>query len=189
MAVEASPGLPALHAALGLIHLESDRLADVATVVDDARIATWPQIGDELNWLITIALLAEQAAAVEIRPLCAQLYTALSPHRHQFVDNATNWFGSVARFLGLLEHALGRFADADVSFAESVREHERLPAPLLLARSHLAWGVSLRQRPDPEWDRGEGQLRAALDLAARYGLGSVERQATAALTTVRGATG
>ena len=42
--------------------------------------ARWQTIGDELNWLITIALLAEQAAATENRPLCAQLYTALSPH-------------------------------------------------------------------------------------------------------------
>ncbi len=187
MAVEASPGLPALHAALGLIHLESDRLDGVADVVS-ALGARWQQIGDELNWLITIALLAEQAAAIENRPLCAQLYTALSPHRHQFVDNATNWFGSVARFLGLLEHALGRFAEADVSFAESVAAHEGLPAPLLLARSHLAWGISLLQRPDPEALLGEEQLRSALALAEQYGLGSVERHATAALTSAKGAT-
>jgi hypothetical protein len=187
MAVEASPGLPALQAALGLIHLESDRLDEVAVIVADLG-ARWQQIGDELNWLITIALLAEQAAAIADRPLCAQLYTALSPHRHQFVDNATNWFGSVGRYLGLLEHTLGRFDDADRSFAESVAAHERLPAPLLLARSHLAWGTSLLTRPDTEVSEGETRLRAALDLAEQYGLASVERHATAALAEVNGVT-
>lgn len=185
MAVEASPGLPALHTALGLIHLEADRFDDVAVIVADLG-TRWQQIGDELNWLITIALLAEQAAAIADRPLCAELYTALSPHRHQFVDNATNWFGSVGRYLGLLEHALGRFADADRSFAESVAAHERLPAPLLLARSYLAWGTSLLTRPDPDVIEGEARLLAALDLAARYGLASVERHARAALAGAYG---
>jgi len=187
MAVESSPGLPVLKAALGLIHLEGERLDEVAVIVADLG-SRWQRVGDELNWLITIALLAEQAAAIADRPLCAQLYTALSPHRDQFVDNATNWFGSVARYLGLLEHRLGRFADADRSFAESVAAHERLPAPLLLARSHLGWGTSLLTRPDPETQLGETQLRAALALAAQYGLASVDRHATAMLAGVNGPT-
>jgi hypothetical protein len=179
-AIDATPGLPSLRAGLGLIHLEAERLGDVAAIVDELG-ARWRDVGDELNWLITIALLAELAARIKQRQLCAELYPVLQPFRAQFVDNATNWFGSVGRFLALLEHVVGRFDDADRSFAEALEAHEKLPAPLLAARTHLDWGVSLLDRPVPRQAEAFDHLRAAHDLGSQYGLAVVERRATSAL--------
>ena len=182
-AVDATPGLPVLRAGLGLIHLEADRLAEVETVVDELG-PRWRTVGDELNWLITIALLAELAARIKARELCAELYPVLLPFRGQFVDNATNWFGSVGRFLGLLEHVFGRFDDADRSFAAALQAHQALPAPLLVARTHLDWGVSLLDRPNPRHDDAARHLQAAADLGSRYDLAVVERRAGNALTQI-----
>ena len=182
-AVDATPGLPVLRAGLGLIHLEADRLAEVGTVVDELG-PRWRTVGDELNWLITIALLAELAARIKARELCAELYPVLLPFRGQFVDNATNWFGSVGRFLGLLEHVFGRFDDADRSFAAALQAHQALPAPLLVARTHLDWGVSLLDRPNPRHDDAARHLQAAADLGSRYDLAVVERRAGNALTQI-----
>lgn len=182
-AVEATPGLPALRAGLGLIHLEADRLDDVAAVVAELG-AQRRDVGDELNWLITIALLAELAARVKDRERCAELYPVLLPFREQFVDNATNWFGSVGRFLGLLEHVVGRFDDADRSFAAALRAHEAIPAPLLAARTHLDWAVSMLDRPNPRHADAAGHLRVALDLGTQYGLAAVERRAATTLARI-----
>jgi class 3 adenylate cyclase/tetratricopeptide (TPR) repeat protein len=182
-AVDASPGLPSLNAGLGLIHLEAGRLPEVRQVVAELG-PRWRQIGDELNWLITIALLAELAAGVADRSLCAELHGALSPYRGQFVDNATNWFGSVARHLGLLEHVMGRTDDADRSFAEALEAHQRLPAPLLAARTHLAWAESLLGRIDPDPAAATIQLTHAKELAAEFGLAKVDERATRALSTI-----
>ena len=177
-AVDATPGLPVLRAGLGLIHLEADRLGDVAAVVDELG-ARWRTVGDELNWLITIALLAELAARIKARELCAELYPVLLPFRDQFVDNATNWFGSVGRFLGLLEHVVGRFDDADRSFAAALRATRRCrrrcssPAPTSTGACRCSTART-RGTATPPATSGP-----PLDLGSRYGLAVVERRATA----------
>ena len=183
MLAEAAPGLPSLTCAVGLAHLEAGRMLDVERQV--ALLA--PQLdtfGDDLNWLITVGLLAELAAGVADRPLCSRLHTVLAPHRQQYIDNATNWFGAVSRHLGLLEHALGRFEDADASFADALARHEALPAPLLAARSRLDWAGSLVDRPYPQTDPARALLEEARDAAARFGMASVDRRASALLDTI-----
>ena len=50
-----------------------------------------------------------------------------------------------------------------------------------MARTHLDWGVSLLDRPNPRHADATGQLQAAADLGSRYGLAVVERRAGAVL--------
>jgi hypothetical protein len=73
----------------------------------------------------------------------------------------------------MLEHTMGRFADADASFEAAVHWHARMPAPALLARTQINWAASLLQRPDPDTDRADELITAATTAAERLGLGNV----------------
>ena len=166
-AVEATPGLPVLRAGARVDPPRSRPSRRRRRRRRRARRHAGATVGDELNWLITIALLAELAARIKARELCAELYPVLLPFRGQFVDNATNWFGSVGRFLGLLEHVLGRFDDADRSFAAALQAHRRSrrrcswPAPTSTGRCRCSTAPT-RGATTPA-----RHLRAAADLGSQ----------------------
>ena len=78
-------------------------------------------VPDDLNWLTTIAFATHAAARAGDRALCAMLVQELLPYRDQFVDNASTFFGSVERYLGLALSALDRHDEAQTSFERGSR--------------------------------------------------------------------
>ena len=54
--------------------------------------------------------------------------------------------GSVARPLGLALATAGRFDEADEAFAEAAAVHERIDAPIELARTRVNWAQMLTSR-------------------------------------------
>ena len=84
-----------------------------------------------------------------IASLCAALVDELLPYREQFVDNASTFFGSVERYLGLALSALDRHEEAHASFERAAAAHARLNAPILLARTRLEWGEAIVRAGDP----------------------------------------
>ena len=94
------------------------------------------------------------------------------------VPAATLWLltvnGSVERILGVLAATLERWELADRHFAAASEVHERIAAPLFLARTWMNWGRALTSRGDEE--RGRDRLERAAELARRHDGAAIERE-------------
>jgi tetratricopeptide (TPR) repeat protein len=174
----ANPGLPSLQSALALLYCEIGALDKARGPFEDLTDRHHELLHD-LSWLVMTTLLADACFQLGDADRAARLHAELEPYRNQCVDNATNWFGSVGHYLALLEHTMGRFADADASFEVAVDWHARMPAPALLARTRIDWATSLLQRPDPNTDRAADLIDDATTAAERLGLGNVLVRAAA----------
>jgi len=167
-----NPGLPSLQSALALLYCEVGAL-DRAREPFENLADRHHELLHDLSWLVMTTLLADACFQLGDAARAARLHDLLEPYRNQCVDNATNWFGSVGHYLALLEHTMGRFAEADASFEAAVEWHTRMPAPALLARTQINWATSLLQRPDPDTDRADELVTASTTAAERLGLGNV----------------
>lgn len=86
--------------------------------------------------------------------------------------------GCVGHYLGLLCRTAGDWPAADEYFAAAARTHERIDAPIWLARTRLEWARTLlsADRPAPA-ERAGDLLGRALATARELGLVNLERQA------------
>jgi hypothetical protein len=85
-------------------------------------------------------------------------------------DNGVSSFGAVDRYLGLLAATTGDLDAADHHFAAAAALHERIGAPIWLARTQLDWARMLRRRRGAgDEDRAETLLSEALGLVAPIG--------------------
>ena len=107
------------------------------------------QIRFDLNWLPAMALTAVAAARLGDADVAARLRPMLEPYRHQFVDNASTFFGSVDHFYGLCCAVVGDDSAADVAFESAIVAHTRLGSPPLLARTQLEYADALACRSSP----------------------------------------
>lgn len=168
----ANPGLPSLQSALALLYCET-RQFDKARVQFEELTDRHDELLHDLSWLILTSLLADTCFQLDDAERAPRLHAALEPYRNQCADNGTNWFGSVGRYLALLEHTMGRYEEADESFAAAVEWHAAMPAPLLLARTRADWATSLLRRPKPDHQRADALIEVTSTAAAGLGLGGV----------------
>ncbi len=73
----------------------------------------------------------------------------LAPWRDQFAFTGITCDGSVARPLGVALATAGRFDEADEAFVQAVAIHERIDAPIELARTQVNWARMLASRGQP----------------------------------------
>ncbi|MGH9242763.1 MAG: hypothetical protein ACRD29_00245 [Acidimicrobiales bacterium] len=148
--------------ALALMSAEMGRLAVARAAFDSVapRLAGAPR---DSEWLPMLAQASELISHLGSHPVAGWVYEALQPLAGLLVVEgiAAGIRGSVHRHLGLVAAALGRDDQAAEHFASAVEVHERLGAPLLVARTQRDWGFAL----------GNGDaLRAALAGYERLGL-------------------
>ena len=174
--VGSNPGIPSLQAALAVLYCELGDFDKARTPFVELT-DRFDALHHDLSWLVMTVLLADACFQLDDADRAAVLHAALTPFRGQCADNATNWFGSVGHHLALLEHTLGRYADADASFEAAVAWHEQMPAPAMLARTQLDWATSLLRRPTPDRLRADALLTSLLPEAQRMGLGNITRRA------------
>ncbi|MFL5889421.1 MAG: ATP-binding protein [Solirubrobacteraceae bacterium] len=112
----------------------------------EARAALEALVGDDgvslpfdEEWLVSMGLLSETAAAVKDAGRAAVLYQLLAPYGDRiaicYPEIST---GPVARYLGILAATLGRTRDAERHFAEAVALAERIGARPWVDRTRLA---------------------------------------------------
>ena len=112
----------------------------------EARAALEALVGDDgvtlpfdEEWLVSMGLLAETAAAVEDAGRAAVLYELLAPYGDRvaicYPEIST---GPVARYLGILAATSGRRRDAARHFAEAIALAERIGARPWVDRTRLA---------------------------------------------------
>ncbi len=173
-----NPQFPAFRAALAHGLCEVDRL-------DEARLAFEPLVTSrfagfpfDLGWLTSMSACAEVAGYLEHRSAATLLVTLLAPWRDQLAFTGITCTGSVARSLGVALATCGRFDEAGEAFEQAAAVHERIEAPIELARTRLNWASMLTNRRQPgDLDRARALLDAALTTASSLGLATIERQA------------
>jgi hypothetical protein len=90
--------------------------------------------------------------------------------------------GCTDHYLGMLAVTTGRDADAEEHFRAAAATHERIQAPIWLARTRLEWARMLLGRSKVgDVEQASELLRQALATAREVGLANIERQAAVLL--------
>ncbi len=157
--IRASPN-PAWMSRVVQIYAELDREEDARREFGKMAVEGFADVQRDLLWSITMTYLAEAAAYLKDAAHCQILYEQLLPLQEQNVVVAfAACNGPVARYLGLLAAALGRWDEAERHFGRALDMDRRLGARALLARHQGEFARMLLERD------GQGDRERALQLA------------------------
>jgi hypothetical protein len=130
-------------------------LADVGEADEASRVTSELVARDlalehlDAEWLFSLCLLAEAAAETGQTDAAAALYPLLLPYRDLYaLAPVEAVFGSVARALGVLATALGRFDEAVDHLAAAIDTERRMRATPWLAHAQRALAGALAARGD-----------------------------------------
>jgi tetratricopeptide (TPR) repeat protein len=178
-----NPGITAFRAALANALCEVDRLDDARVVFELLVASRFTDFAFNAVWLTAMTLSADAAASLEHRAAAPILAELLAPWRDQLAFNGNTCEGSVARPLGVALATAARLDEADEAFAQAVAVHERIDAPIELARTQVDWARMLSTRAQPgDADRARTLLDPALSTARNLGLATIKRQAQTLLS-------
>jgi tetratricopeptide (TPR) repeat protein len=181
-AVVENPGITAFRAALVNALCETGRLEDAGDAFEPLVASRFTEFPFNGTWLTAMTFSADAAAYLEHREAAPILAELLAPWRDQLACTGVTCEGSVARPLGLALATVGRVDEADDAFAQAVAVHERMDAPIELARTQVNWARMLAGRDQPgDAYRAHELLQRARSTASRLGLVTIQRQAEALL--------
>jgi tetratricopeptide (TPR) repeat protein len=140
-----NPARPAWRAGLATLLCEGGRLdeaRDELETLAQAGLATIPQDGD---WMITVTLLADVAAAVGDAERAALLYELLLPfaQAHVVIGLGAVCLGATAGYLGRLALTIDRRSDALEHLWRAIESNRALQAPVVLAHTQLDCALAL----------------------------------------------
>jgi hypothetical protein len=173
--VKVNPGIPAFRGALALARCEAGMLTEAGEVLSVDTTTGFSELTYDSNWLVGIAIYAEAAAQIADGAAATKLHQALSAYRGQIAFNSATAWGAVERHLGNLERVLGWAGDAERSLVSAADLHERIGAPIWLARTRVDLAGLLIERGDPG---ARTLLEQALATARDLGCAGIERRAT-----------
>jgi predicted ATPase/class 3 adenylate cyclase len=177
-----STGIPAFWGALALARAEAGNHEGARAAIAVMAPAGFTGLAYDSNWLVGMVLFADACGLVGDTEAAAALERRLAPWAGQVAFNSATAWGSVARHVGVLNRVLGRH-DAAVAHLERAADlHERIGAPLWLARTRLDLGQALLGRTrGSDADRARRLLEQALTGAERFGCATVARRSAALL--------
>ena len=120
---------------------------------------------DDLNWMVSMAWLAELAHWFDDREAAELLYERLAPYAERLVvvGYGIGCLGSVHRHLGLLASTHGRAREARQHLEAAAETNRRASATLPLARTLHDYGVLLSKEGDER--TAQGSMKEAEELA------------------------
>jgi len=183
-----STGIPAFWGALALARAEAEKpdgaLAAIAVMAPD----DFSGLAYDSNWLVGMCLFADACGLIGDRQNATVIERRLRPWAGQVAFNSATAWGSVARHVGVLNRVLGRHDVAVAHLERAAELHERIGAPLWLARTRLDLGQTLLERAGGgDADRARRLLEQALTGAERFGSATVARRAATLLAGRPGA--
>jgi hypothetical protein len=159
-------------AALSLLECGREDEAQDLALAEDPHAAPW-----DWHWSWTMVIWADVCCRLELTARAAELYELLLPFAGQMAGTGASAWGSVASALGLLATVLERDGVPEEHFQAGAAIEERFGAPLLAARTHVAWARSLIARGTPEdIRRAEAMLARSEEMAGRLGSGLVGQE-------------
>jgi len=174
-----NPGVPTLQGTLAFTYSELGRIDDAAAIFEPVAQDDFAVLPFDVAWIPGMSRYAEVAARLGAVDAAVSIYDKLVPYRDQIVSSVLTVNGSVERILGVLAATLERWELADRHFAAASEVHERIAAPLFLARTWMNWGRALTSRGDEE--RGRDRLERAAELARQHDGAAIEREAAGLL--------
>jgi tetratricopeptide (TPR) repeat protein len=176
------PQFPGYRAALAHGLCEVERLDDARSAFEPLVTSGFSGFPFDLGWLTNMSACAEVAGYLEHQSAAALLTELLEPWRDQIAFTGITCTGSVARSLAVVLATVGRFDDAEDAFVQAAAVHERIEAPIQLARTHVGWARMLVSRGrSGDSDTARRLLDGALATADRLGAGTIRRQAQSLL--------
>jgi len=155
---------------------------------DDARSGLEGLLSGDLGhehlsaeWLFAASLLPDACVHVGDHDAAAEVYTALAPYAALYAEAPVEAsFGSVARGLGVLATALGRFDDAQRHLEEAIGVERRMRARPWLAHAQHDLAAMLLIRQDPgDRERAATLLDEVLATYGELGMGTWRARAAA----------
>jgi tetratricopeptide (TPR) repeat protein len=135
-----NPGIAAWQAALALTLTRLGHHNEVIDLVNELMVDPTTVFPRDGLWLTGRALLAEAVAVVGNAEQADREYEILAPYAGRLPSNGTVCMWSVSLGLATLAAPAGRPEDAERHFVEAHEQHERIGAPVWLARTQLEWG-------------------------------------------------
>jgi len=125
--VEEFPAVPAWRCALAVLLAETDRADEARAELEQLSANDYANVTRDNLWLICMALVASAAFLTDAKGPAAAAYPLLAPFEHRFVT-VTHLMceGSVARVLGELAGACGRYDDAVAHFEVGIERDREM---------------------------------------------------------------
>lgn len=169
-AIEATPAMTAWRATLPLALAAAGAHDEASAAV--AVLADEPVGPPDILWLVGQSLVAEAVGQLGTAEEAARWYTVLAPYAGRIPCLVNVARPGVHHWLGVLAARAGRAAVAAGHFADARAQHERLGAPVWLARTELEWG-RLLAAGGTDLDRARALLASARGGATRIGSADV----------------
>jgi DNA-binding SARP family transcriptional activator/tetratricopeptide (TPR) repeat protein len=175
-ALEQTPDLDVLRAALALVHIELNEPSEARPLLDDIAAAGVTGGPRGLGWSGTLAALAEVSTRLGETQHTQDLSTALTPYTGQLivVGWGTVCLGAADRYLAMLAAAGDRPAEAEWLFESALTLEQSIGAEPLATRTRVAHARAL-QTSGIETDarRPRELLDAAAHTAHQLGMAGV----------------
>jgi class 3 adenylate cyclase/tetratricopeptide (TPR) repeat protein len=175
-----NPGMPMLRAVLAFYNSELGRLDEARAALDAAAPDRFAVLPHDLLRLMALCRYGQTAFRTGATQHAETLYDLLYPYRDHLINSLVTVFGSGHMILGLLATQLDRYDCADRHFGEAVSLHERIDAPLFLARTWLYWAhMLIRRGQSGDSGRAQSALEKAGSHAHAHGGAPIEQEAQA----------
>jgi tetratricopeptide (TPR) repeat protein len=183
-ATKQNPSIPSYRSGLAVALLESGDENGARQLVERAEAESF-SLPEDIAWLEGILGYATVVNRLYLHAAAAQLFELLAPFRDQIPHSTLTPNSPVATFLGGLAHVLGRFDESEAYFEEAAELSRRGQMQFAKAHTNAAWGRMLRSRNEPgDAHRARRLLEQARDTATTRGYATIERHATAELSTL-----
>jgi tetratricopeptide (TPR) repeat protein len=158
------PALLRFRCALAHLHGELGRERETRAALDDLLARDLRNEHLDAEWLLAMTLLADPCAWAGARDDAERLYSLLLPYEPFYAQAPVETvFGAVARALGVLATAVGRFDDAERHLEVAIDTELRMRAKPWLAHARHDLAKALLARAGPA---DEERALALLDEAA-----------------------
>ena len=169
-----------MRAVFGKIRLEAGEPGIANEALDDFVGAGFVHPRHSLAWLIFMVESAWSVARLGRKDCVPFLRSAMEPYADQIVIGAfAGWIGgSVSLYLGMLATTAGDYNQAEAEFAAAAVSHDRIRAPIWLARTRLEWARMLFARGEAaDIQRAHELVLQARATAQEYSLIKLEQEA------------
>jgi DNA-binding CsgD family transcriptional regulator len=189
-AIERYPTLPTQRCVLARLYCELGRRDEARQLFEQLAAEDFAAMYRDLLWLTGMSLLVEVCVTLGDVSRAARLYELLLPYASQVIvaGSAAACYGAVARYLGLLATALGRWQEAARHFEDALAMNTRLRARPFTAYTQHEYAVMLLARGAPgDRQHADGLLAEALTTAETLGMRRLGQQVHELRTRTRSA--
>ncbi len=131
--------LPALRACLARLLCELGRPDDALEHYEPLAATNFTALPWDTAWTLGMGHCAAVSAHLGGRPRARILFDLLPPYAIQYIFTSAGSLNAVTHHLAVLATTYGDFDEAERCFAEAAATHERIPAPIWVARTQLEW--------------------------------------------------